>query len=115
MRKRKNRGNTLVEVMVSFFVLTMLLALFSHVFFLSGQIESRTVNAVKDREQLYEHYYLGQGLASETAGKGKVSFIRIGGTPGGEAGGFIVEEMEVRRHMDRSGEGEAVYDVALPE
>ena len=103
------RGNTMVEVMVSFVVLAMLAGIF--VFF-SGQTARKTEKKLEADSRFLERYYLDEGIRREKAGGGRVVFYRIfddGRMEPGEY--FSLSQMEVYRCVDEEGGQEAVYDV----
>ena len=106
------RGNTMVEVMVSFVVLAMLAGIFANIVFVSGQTARKTEKKLEADSRFLERYYLDEGIRREKAGGGRVVFYRIfddGRMEPGEY--FSLSQMEVYRCVDEEGGQEAVYDV----
>ena len=51
--EKKSKGNTMVEVIVSFAILTMLAAVFSNVFMTGSRAVVRAVRLMEEKEALY--------------------------------------------------------------
>lgn len=112
-KSRAENGNTMVEVMVSLFVLGMLAAVFANIFLFSGRAAGRVEKRIAAGNRLIEQYYLGEDIFREKIGEGSFTFYPE--EQGNERGGgrpFRLNYMEIYRY---TGEGDgqgALYDVA---
>ncbi len=111
--EKKSKGNTMVEVIVSFAILTMLAAVFSNVFMTGSRAVVRAVRLMEEKEALYEAYHLGEGVQAERIGGGSIRFERVDGD--GWEDGFILDRMEVYGYTSTEGLAGIVYDVGAKE
>lgn len=108
---QKDRGNTMVEVIASFAILTMMAAVFADVFMTGSHAVERTARIIEEKDALYEAYHLGEGLQAEPIGGGTVRFVPVDGD--GLKDGFVLDGLEVYAHTSTEGVAGTVYDVRL--
>lgn len=104
--KQKNQaGSTMVEVIVSFAMLTMITAMFANVFLICSRMTSQASRLLEENARFYEDYYLREGIRTEWVCGGTVVFQRV------DQDFFSVEEMELYQHTSTEGWRGAIYDV----
>ncbi|MCI8948417.1 MAG: type II secretion system protein [Lachnospiraceae bacterium] len=111
----KNKGQTMIEVMVGFAVLGILTVMFSDILLFSGKTVAKTEKLMEEGSYFYEKYYLGEGIRKEKAGGGTVVCYRIDEEGKADCQDFfLLEEMNVYQYTDTEGGFGQVYDV-VPE
>lgn len=109
---RKQNGSTMVEVIVSFAMLVVLIAMFSNVFLMCSRMTLQATKLMEENARLCEAYYLKERTEAELVREGGILFERIDeNQENQEADSFSVEDMELYRHTSTEGLRGAIYDV----